>query len=135
LAKNIQQIDAGFADDVVAAASAAESKASEKDLRAAVAERSMLRWVDKAVTCTVLSVGICLFIGGFTPVAGVVGAGFLFSVMATQPPWAAGADTTYFFYQLVEAIALLLLAALGAGRWAGLDGLFNAMLFRRDDDA
>ncbi|MGL4513859.1 MAG: hypothetical protein ACRCT8_12270 [Lacipirellulaceae bacterium] len=134
-AKNIQQIDASFADDVVAAASASESKAPEKELRAAVAERSMLRWVDKAVTCTVLSAGICMFIGGLTPVAGVVGAGFLFSVMATQPPWAAGADTTYVFYQLVEAAALLFLAAVGAGRWAGLDGLFHGMFFGRDDYA
>jgi uncharacterized membrane protein YphA (DoxX/SURF4 family) len=132
-AKNIEQIDANFADDVVAAANSAGATASESRLRDAVAERSLLPWVDFCVTATVLTVGVLLFLGLLTPLAGVVGAGFLLSVMATQPPWVAGADTTYFFYQLVEAIALLLLAAVGAGQWAGLDGLMLGLRRRFGD--
>ena len=68
-----------------------------------------------------------MILGLFTRLASLVGALFLLSVMATQPPWVAGANTTYFFYQLVEVAALLLLAATSAGRWAGLDGFFGTM--------
>ncbi|TWT86884.1 hypothetical protein Mal64_37140 [Pseudobythopirellula maris] len=101
-----------------------DGAASENRVRAALAERTSLVWIDFAVTCVVLGVGVCLFLGLLTPVAGVVGALFLFSVMSTQPPWVAGAATDNLFYILVEAMALLVLAATSAGQWAGLDGLY-----------
>ena len=75
--------------------------------------------VDTIVKFTVLTVGILLLAGLFTRFAAIVGAGFLLSVIATQPPWVAGAaDTTY---QIVEFLALLVLAAMAAGRVGGLD--------------
>jgi hypothetical protein len=60
--------------------------------------------------------------------AAVVGALFLLSVIAAQPPWVTGASPTY--YQTVECAALLVLAGTGAGRWAGLD-YFGYLLFGR----
>jgi uncharacterized membrane protein YphA (DoxX/SURF4 family) len=64
-------------------------------------------------------VGALLVLGLFTRVAAVGGAAFLLSVIATQPPWmAAAADTNY---QIVLLLGLFVCAAIGAGRWGGLD--------------
>ena len=78
-------------------------------------------WVDHAVTFVVLGVGVLLLLGLFVRLAAVIGGGFLLSVMATQPFWAADANLSYAYYQLVELAALFLLFAWGAGRFAGLD--------------
>lgn len=110
-----------FAEGVVAIVG--EDGPSEGRVRSALAERSRLSVIDTIVMAVVLGCGVLLFLGLFTPLAAVVAAGFLISVMATQPPWAAGANTDYFFYQLVEVAALATLAVVGAGRWAGLDRL------------
>jgi uncharacterized membrane protein YphA (DoxX/SURF4 family) len=83
------------------------------------------------VTCVVIGVGVCLLVGLLTRVAAVGGALFLLSVMLSQPPWVAGANTMFFYYQLVEFAALLVLAAVGAGRWAGLDFIIQGLWARR----
>jgi uncharacterized membrane protein YphA (DoxX/SURF4 family) len=70
-------------------------------------------------------------LGLFTRVAAVVGALFLLSVMASQPPWVAGANAMFFYYQLVEFAALIYLAAIGAGQWAGLDFIIQGLWSRR----
>ncbi len=82
-----------------------------------------LEMVNVLMTCVITGVGVCLMAGFMTRLAGVVGAVFLLSVMSMQPPWVAGAITDYFGYQLVECAAMLFLAAVGAGQWAGLDAL------------
>lgn len=79
--------------------------------------------VNTAVKWVVLGAGALLFVGLFTRVAAIVASLFLASVIASQPPWVYGADTTYLGYQLVEITALLAIAAIGAGRWWGLDGV------------
>ena len=56
--------------------------------------------------------------------------GFLLTVMSTQPPWVYGAETTYFYYQLVEVLALFVLFVLAAGQFAGLDYVVHGM-YRR----
>lgn len=89
--------------------------------------------IDTTVMLVTLIVGVCLIIGLFTRLAAVVGAGFLLSVMSTQPPWAEGVLNTVKLltaYQGIEFFGLLLLAGAGAGAWAGLDGL----LWRGNDD-
>lgn len=91
-----------------------------------------IQTIDKVVTWVTLGVGLLLIFGLFTRLAAVVGAGFLLSVMSTQPPWAEGVLPTIRLltaYQGIEFVALLVLAAIGAGTWAGLDGL----LFRREE--
>ena len=111
----------------------AEDTPSASHVKSAMAERSFLKRIDLIVTAVVIGCGVCLFLGLFTPLAAVVAALFLISIIATQPPWVADANTTYFFYQLVEVVALLLLAALSAGRWAGLDRLIFGAPLRADD--
>lgn len=64
-------------------------------------------------------VGGLLILGLFTRLASLAGAGFLASVIATQPPWIPGTTETY--YQAVELAALLVIFATCAGRMGGLD--------------
>lgn len=95
------------------------------------ANEQKLHRMNVAVTCIIIAVGACLMLGLFTRLASVVGIGFLLMVMATQPPWVAGADTKVFYYQLVEMAALAVLFASQAGRLAGLDYFLRAMFSRR----
>lgn len=75
-----------------------------------------------------LIIGVCLILGLFTPVAALMAALFLGSVFMSQFPPEAGPTSTY--YQMIEAVACLVLAATGAGRFAGLDFLFYALAAR-----
>lgn len=70
-----------------------------------------------------LTIGLLLLFGLFTRPAAVAAAVFLGSVVLTQWPLAEGALPVY--NQFVEMIALLVVAAIGAGRFAGLDLLLS----------
>lgn len=70
------------------------------------------------------TVGVLLILGLFTRFASLAGAGFLLSVIATQPPWIPGTTPTY--YQAIELFALLVIFATCAGRIGGLDYLFSS---------
>lgn len=103
-----------------------ESATLVKRLSGIMNPTTQLDKIDTAVMLLTLIAGVCLIIGLFTRLAAVVAAGFLFSIMSTQPPWAEGVMDQVkliFAYQSIEFIGLLLLAAAGAGTWAGLDGL------------
>lgn len=80
---------------------------------------SNLRWIDKIIPWFDTVVGVLLILGLFTRLASFAGAGFLASVIATQPPWIPGTSPTY--YQAIELIALLVIFATFAGRMGGLD--------------
>ncbi|MEN1680003.1 MAG: hypothetical protein AAGJ46_10440 [Planctomycetota bacterium] len=116
----------GFEEQYVADLAGLATK--DDSIAAVVAElrtRSPLDWINPTVTCVVLGVGVCLMLGLATRVAAVAGAGFLLSVMASQPPWVADANTQYFGYQIAEFAALLVLAATAAGRWYGIDSVLR----------
>lgn len=87
-------------------------------------------WSDTVVKYLLISVGACLILGLVTRIASVAGALFLGSVMLSQPPWVPDAQTSFFYYQLVELCSLLLLAATGAGRFLGLDFFIHSMRMR-----
>jgi uncharacterized membrane protein YphA (DoxX/SURF4 family) len=108
----------------------ASSVGRQADAALADPKEIRLHWLNLAIAGVTLGVGGCLLLGLFTRLASVVGALFLLSIMATQPPWVPGSVTTYFHYQLVELAALVLLAAAAAGRVAGLD-FFLHRLFSR----
>ncbi len=85
-----------------------------------------LHRIDNLVKWLTLIVGVCLIVGFCTRLAAVAGAAFLVSIISTQPPWVEGIAANVKLivgYQGIEVLALLLLAAIGAGAWAGLDGL------------
>jgi uncharacterized membrane protein YphA (DoxX/SURF4 family) len=76
-----------------------------------------------------LTIGICLLLGLFTPLAALAAAGFLGSVFLSQFPPITGPTSTY--YQLVECMACLVLAGTAAGRFAGLD-FFLHLIVRKE---
>jgi uncharacterized membrane protein YphA (DoxX/SURF4 family) len=84
--------------------------------------------IDSIITWLTFLVGVCLILGLFTRVASIAGALFLLSVILTQPPWIPDAADTY--YQMVEMLALVVLAAAAAGRYAGLDFIIHSFWLR-----
>lgn len=86
-----------------------------------------LNWT---VTYLLLGVGACLLVGFFTRLVSLAGAAFVLSVIASQPPWVPDAVPTYFCYQCVELMSLLVLFTVGAGRWFGLDRFTYAVWHR-----
>jgi uncharacterized membrane protein YphA (DoxX/SURF4 family) len=95
-----------------------------------IPDRSKPGWLDTTIKFLVLGVGILLILGLFTRAAAVGGMMFLCSVITTQPPWVEGANTQYFYYQLVEVLALFVVFVFAAGRYGGLDYLVHG-LYRR----
>ncbi len=80
-------------------------------------------FVDRFIPVFDVTVGALLMFGLFTRFTAIVASLFLGSVMLTQWPWSAGAIPID--PQLVEMLALLVVASVGAGRWAGLDVLIR----------
>ena len=129
----VRQFDDDFADELsglVTDEQRASPVGPEVESAVADSKSKQLHWMNLAVTGLTISVGLCLLLGLFTRLASAAGALFLLSVMATQPPWVVGAETTVFYYQLVEFAALVLLGAAAAGRVAGLDFFFHHLFHR-----
>lgn len=80
--------------------------------------------VDRIIPLFDITVGILLILGLFVPLAGWAGALFLFSVILSQFPGDPGSQPTYLY--AVEALAMIVLASVGAGRYGGLDFFFWA---------
>lgn len=79
--------------------------------------------VNKIIPWFDLTVGVLLIFGLFTRWASLAAAGFLFSVLMTQPFWVPGVQPTH--YQAIEMFACLFLCVVGAGRFGGLDFFFS----------
>ena len=72
-----------------------------------------------------LTVGICLIVGLFTRWVALAGAGFLFSVCISQ--WPLAPDAIPATYQFIEMLGMLVLAAVGAGQFAGADYILGKL--------
>jgi uncharacterized membrane protein YphA (DoxX/SURF4 family) len=85
--------------------------------------------IDFAVTYGLTAIGTCLMLGFCTRLAALGGAAFMALVVMTQPafPTIYPPDPAVVGHALlvnkdfVELISLLVIAAVGAGRWGGLD--------------
>jgi uncharacterized membrane protein YphA (DoxX/SURF4 family) len=91
---------------------------------------TLLDWSDAIVKYGLVIVGGCLLIGLLTRTACLAGAGFLLMFFLAMPPlpgWPANpkAEGHYLYINknVIEMFALLALATMRSGRWAGLDGL------------
>jgi uncharacterized membrane protein YphA (DoxX/SURF4 family) len=103
---------------------------------------TMLEWSDFLVKYGILAVGLLLLVGLFTRTACVAGAGFLLLFFLAMPPLPGWPDSPraeghYLFINknIIEMLALLVLATTPSGRWAGLDALvhfLNPFRWRRD---
>ena len=72
-----------------------------------------------------ITVGVLLICGLFTRLAAVAGGLFLLSICASQWPFTPGALPIW--YQLIEAMGMAVLAAMGAGQYAGFDSLLGPL--------
>ncbi|MFV1965430.1 MAG: DoxX family protein [Pirellulaceae bacterium] len=72
-----------------------------------------------------LTIGICLICGLFTRWVALAGAGFLFSICLSQ--WPLAPDAIPATYQFIEMLGMLVLAAVGAGQFAGADYLLGKL--------
>ena len=85
--------------------------------------------IDRLIPTFDIVVGLLLMLGLFTPVAALAAAGFLGSVFLSQYP--PGTGPTSSMYQLIECMACCVLAAMGAGRFAGLDYFLHLFVRRQ----
>lgn len=107
-----------------------------------VAERkkTVIDHIDRVTPFALAGMGLFLMIGLFTRTAAVLAAGFLLMTILTIPslPWLPAPPQNEGNYlvinkNVVEMLALLVLASLPTGRWFGLDAILSAVgsLFRR----
>lgn len=123
--KDVGTLDQQLQVDVAALATEAQRG------RGAFAKRDAWKpWQDTVVKYGITGIGVLLILGLFTRPAAFGGILFLLSVISTQPPWVYDADTQYFYYQMVEILALLVVAATAAGRFAGLDFVLHGLWTR-----
>lgn len=84
-------------------------------------------WIDTCVKVSLVSIGICLILGLFTPAAALAAAGQLAVFYLASPPWpglpaaSTGGHFLYVDRNLIELVAALVIASTASGRWAGLD--------------
>ena len=101
--------------------------------------RGLLAWerieqINFAVTYGLTAIGVCLMIGFCTRLAALGGAAFMAMVVMTQPafPTIYPPDQPIVGHALlvdkdvIEMLALLVMVAVGAGRWGGLDFFLRA---------
>lgn len=79
---------------------------------------------DATIPYVHIVIGVLLIIGLFTRVAAIGAALFLASVCAAQWPGYGGVPI---YYQMIEMLACLALAAIGAGQFYGLDYVINGL--------
>jgi uncharacterized membrane protein YphA (DoxX/SURF4 family) len=77
--------------------------------------------MDRVVPWFDTLIGVCLILGFATRPAAILGALFLASICASQWPLSPGAAPIY--NQAVEMLALIALAAIGAGSFFGIDAI------------
>jgi uncharacterized membrane protein YphA (DoxX/SURF4 family) len=93
---------------------------------------TLLDWSDAIVKYGLIIVGGCLLAGFLTRTACLAGAGFLLMFFLAMPPlpgWPenprAEGHYLYINKNIIEMFALLALATMRSGRWAGVDGLLQ----------
>jgi len=91
-------------------------------------EKSQTWWIDQLNMWALTLVGVCLMLGLFTRLAAVGGVGLLALYYFAMPPWPGLPDNPmaeghYLIINknVIEAIALMMLATTRVGRWGGLD--------------
>jgi uncharacterized membrane protein YphA (DoxX/SURF4 family) len=109
-----------------------EMKAMPADYGKTWATYSRLEWIDLIVSWGLVVVGACLMLGLFTRMSAFAGASFLLMLYAAMPPlpWVPEVTRTegkYLFVNknLVEMLALWVIATSRTGFWIGLDGLIS----------
>jgi len=97
---------------------------------------------DKVTMWFLVAVGACLMAGLLTRLACLLGAGFLVMTYLAYPPFPwyplppnTEGNPVFVNKNVIEFLALLVLATFPTGRWMGLDALIARMMGRRYADA
>ena len=100
---------------------------------------TLLDWSDAIVKYGLVAVGVCLLLGFLTRTACLAGAVFLLMFYLAMPPlpWLPEGPRVeghylYINKNIIEMTALLALATMRTGRWAGLDGILHRPLVSAD---
>lgn len=101
-------------------------------------DASQTEWIDWANMIALTAVGACLMLGLFTRLACLGAAGLLAMYYLAMPPWpglpqAPDAEGHYLIVNknLIELVAVLMIATTRIGCWAGLDAFLSALCRRR----
>ncbi len=124
----IDDIWSGYEQDLNALATPEQARRGRLAIPAPGQKLLDTNTIDVIIPYFDVVVGACLILGLFTRLSALAAAGFLASIIATQWPGYPGAAPTN--YQQIEMVACLVIAATGAGRFAGLD-YFLGLLWRR----
>ena len=94
--------------------------------------------INLATTYGLIAIGMCLILGFLTPLAALGAAAFLAMIYLSMPPWPGlpiNPKTEGHYYivskNLIELIALLVIATTPNGHWIGLDAWFFGARRRR----
>ena len=100
--------------------------------------KSQTYWIDISMILGLCAIGVCLMLGLFTRLAALGAACMLTMFYLSMPPWLGVPDPAmieghYLFVNknLIELVAVLMLASSRVGRWCGLDAFLGAMSDRR----
>jgi uncharacterized membrane protein YphA (DoxX/SURF4 family) len=101
---------------------------------------AVLTWINRVTAWGLLALGACLMLGLFTRTSCLLAAGFLAMTYLCTPafPWLPVPPNSEGFYNfinknIIEMLALVVLATTASGRWFGLDALVHevAQMVRR----
>ena len=96
--------------------------------------------IDRMTMWSLTILGILLIAGFFTRLSAIAGAGMLMMFYLAMPPWpgvpeAPGPEHSFVVNKnMIEAIALLCIAALPTGRLFGVDALVRRFVLRKEVD-
>ncbi len=113
-----------------------------KDAPVEPTPKSKILTLDYLTMITLTAAGACLIIGLGTRIAALACAGFLILTYLTHPPfpWIANPPGTegnpvFINKNMIETIALFVIASVPSGSWLGIDGLIARVVFGKRDAA
>jgi uncharacterized membrane protein YphA (DoxX/SURF4 family) len=135
----VSELDARTADMKKGLASILNGAQKEKGRMEDEPQQSkLLKWLDRGTVWGLTAIGFGMFFGLFTRLSCLLAAGFLLMTYGAEPsfPWlpvSPKSEGNYVWVNknVVEMLALLLLATTQSGRWLGLDGLVHWMFSGR----
>lgn len=102
----------------------------------------LIAWIDWTTRWGLIVIGACLLLGLFSRSASFAGALFLLMTILTAPslPWLPvppQSEGNYVFVSknVIEMVALFMLAFMPTGKWFGIDALISSFFKRNDQDA
>lgn len=95
------------------------------------------QWMDKVTMWFLVAVGACLMAGLFTRLACLLAVGFLTMTYLAHPPFPwyplppnTEGNPVFINKNVIEALALLVIATFPTGKWMGLDALLSRVFCR-----